>query len=164
MTKELESHVQEHAMRIQAMEVQSIQQMEKMDKVITEIGGMTSTLREYIVRHDNLKESNDRMWSTIEATTQEMSRLWKSHHSNQNTIDSVNPMGERLQRQIAENKTQSQKQHDRVLSDISKLQSVDAANQPIIDGVRAMNAKLVWLVVAAMLSPLTLGVAMFFKQ
>ena len=152
MSRELESSVQEHALRIQAMEVQSIQQMEKMDNVISSVGDLTSTLKEYIVKHDSLKESQDRIWAQINSHSQEIKRIWQNQHSNQSTIDSVNPMGARLQKQC-----------DQARKEISTLQSVDAANQPIIDGVRAMNAKLVWLVVAAMLSPLSIGAAMLFK-
>ncbi len=153
MSINTEAHtLQEHALRIASVQTQSIQQMEKIDNVISGLGELTGMLKEYIVKHDNLKESHERIWAQISATSQEMRRVSDRQSSNQAVIDAVNPLGQRLQKSIDDNKKA-----------IVSLQNTDSANQPIIDGVRAMNAKLIWLVVAAMMSPVTIGVAMFFK-
>lgn len=47
--------------------------------------------------------------------------------------------------------------------DIADLKDAAAANQPIIDGIRNLNSKLVWLVVSAVLSPAAIGAAVIFK-
>lgn len=47
--------------------------------------------------------------------------------------------------------------------DIADLKDAASANQPIIDGIRNLNSKLVWLVVSAVLSPAAIGAAVIFK-
>ena len=47
--------------------------------------------------------------------------------------------------------------------DIDALKDAASANKPIIDGIRNLNSKLVWLVVSAVLSPAAIGAAVIFK-
>lgn len=37
---------------------------------------------------------------------------------------------------------------------ISAIRELNASNQPVIEGVKSLNAKLVWLVIAAILTPI----------
>lgn len=50
--------------------------------------------------------------------------------------------------------------HDK---DIDALKEAAAANQPVIDGIRNLNSKLIWLIVSAILSPAAIGAALAFK-
>lgn len=47
--------------------------------------------------------------------------------------------------------------------DIALLKETSAANQPVIDAIRTLNNKLIWMVVAALLTPITMGAAIIFK-
>lgn len=47
--------------------------------------------------------------------------------------------------------------------DISLLKESYSANQPVIDGIRTLNNKLIWMVFAAVLTPITMGAALIFK-
>lgn len=52
---------------------------------------------------------------------------------------------------------------ERQANEITSLQNTASANQPIIEGIKNLNAKLVWLVISAVISPAAIGAAIVFK-
>lgn len=52
--------------------------------------------------------------------------------------------------QIADLKAEQREMTKAIIS----IQNVNAGNQPVLDGVKSLNAKLVWFVLAAILTPI----------
>jgi chromosome segregation ATPase len=123
--EQLEQKINEHDARLKMMEDQNTRSAEQMTSLITELNTLShslretvSTFREYTVKHDNLRESNVKLWAKYESQA----------------------------------------------AAISDLQIKNASNQQIINDVIAIKNKVLAVVVLAVLSPITIGVAMVFGK
>jgi len=99
--------VQEHDLRLGGMEKLMSESVIEQRQLVRELHDMTSSFKVYIERHDQVSESNKRVWQTV-----------------QQQADTLNL----IQRSLAE-------------------------NQPVIDAIRTLNQKLVWLVISALATP-----------
>jgi predicted nucleic acid-binding Zn-ribbon protein len=113
----LQLKVQEHDLKLSSMDRMMTDSVTEQRQIVRELHALTSKFDVYIERHDQVSESNKRLWNALE-------------------------------------------NHNR---DIADLKDATAANQPIIDGIRNLNSKLVWLVVSAVLSPAAISAAVIFK-
>lgn len=122
---DLEQRINEHDNRIKLMEDQSLRNTEQMAALLGELHDLSGSLREtvltfkeYTVKHDNLKESNEKLWHKFESQSEAM----------------------------------------------AKINLVNAANQQTIDGIVAIKSKIMLIIVAAVLSPVTVGAALVFTK
>ena len=76
-------------------------------QLVRELHEMTSSFKVYIERHDQVNESNKKVWALVEKQS-----------------DSIN-----------------------------NLQQQAATNQPVIDAIRTLNGKIIWLVISALATP-----------
>lgn len=106
--------IQEHDMKLEAMSRLMTESIGEHRQLVKELHALTNKFGIYIERHDQVSESNKRLW---------------------------------VQQQMQD-------------ADIHKLQQVIATNQPIIEGLRTLNGKLLWLVLSAVISPAAIGVAL----
>lgn len=121
----LTQKLNEHDARLKIMEDQNTRSAEQMTSLITELNALShslretvATFREYTVKHDNLRESNNKLWA----------------------------------------------KYDRQDIAIAELNIKNAANQQIINDVVAIKNKVLGVVVLAVLSPLSIGAALFFGK
>ena len=54
--------------------------------------------------------------------------------------------------------------HEIHAKDINTLQNIVASNQPIIDGIRSLNAKLVWAILGFFMSPAVIAGLYFYSK
>lgn len=99
--------VQEHDLRLTGMEKLMAESVTEQRQLVRELHEMTSSFKVYIERHDQVSESNRRVWAMVE------------------------------QQGLA----------------IGSIQNKAAENQPVIDAIRTLNNKLIWLVVSALATP-----------
>ena len=99
--------VQEHDLRLNGMEKLMTESVTEQRQLVRELHEMTSSFKVYIERHDQVSESNRRVWAMVEQQG----------------------------------------------SAIGAIQNKAAENQPVIDAIRTLNAKLIWLVISALATP-----------
>ena len=123
--EQLEQKLNEYDARLKVMEDQNTRSAEQMTSLITELNSLShslretvSTFREYTVKHDNLRESNAKLWA----------------------------------------------KYDRQDTAIAELNIKNASNQQIINDVIAIKNKVMAVVILAVLSPISIGVALVFGK
>jgi len=99
--------VQEHDLRLNGMEKLMTESVNEQRQLVRELHEMTSSFKVYIERHDQVSESNRRVWAMVEQQA----------------------------------------------SAIAVMQQKAAENQPVIDAIRTLNNKLIWLIVSALATP-----------
>ena len=99
--------VQEHDLRLTGMEKLMAESVNEQRQLVRELHEMTSSFKVYIERHDQVSESNRRVWAMVEQQA----------------------------------------------SAIAVMQQKAAENQPVIDAIRTLNNKLIWLIVSALATP-----------
>jgi hypothetical protein len=99
--------VQEHDLRLNGMERLMTESVTEQRQLVRELHEMTSSFKVYIERHDQVSESNRRVWAMVE------------------------------QQGLT----------------LGTMQQKAAENQPVIDAIRTLNAKLIWLVISALATP-----------
>ena len=99
--------VQEHDLRLNGMERLMTESVTEQRQLVRELHEMTSSFKVYIERHDQVSESNRRVWAMVE------------------------------QQGLT----------------LGTVQQKAAENQPIIDAIRTLNDKLIWLVISALVTP-----------
>ena len=123
--EQLEQKLNEYDARLKLIEDQNTRSAEQMTSLITELNSLShllretvSTFREYTVKHDNLRESNAKLWA----------------------------------------------KYDRQDIAIAELNIKNASNQQIINDVIAIKNKVMAVVILAVLSPISIGVALVFGK
>jgi hypothetical protein len=104
---EIALKVQKHELQLTGMERMMNEGLIEQRQLVRELHEMTSSFKVYIERHDQVNESNKKVWALVE------------------------------------------KQSD----SIHKLQQQAATNQPVIDAIRTLNGKIIWLVISALATP-----------
>jgi predicted transcriptional regulator len=104
---EISLKVQKHEMQLTSMERMMNEGLIEQRQLVRELHEMTSSFKVYIERHDQVNESNKKVWTLVE------------------------------------------KQAD----SIGDLQRQAAANQPVINAIRTLNSKIIWLVISALATP-----------
>ena len=104
---EISLKVQKHELQLTGMERMMNEGLIEQRQLVRELHEMTSSFKVYIERHDQVNESNKKVWALVE------------------------------------------KQAD----SISNLQQQAATNQPVIDAIRTLNGKIIWLVISALATP-----------
>lgn len=116
--QDLKLIAREHELRLNSMEKMTTEGIAEQRQLVRELHALTSKFDVYIERHDQVSESNKRLWDMLQ------------HQS----------------------------------KDIAILKDTASANQPVIDGIRNLNSKLIWLIVSAVFAPTaTIGAAIVFK-
>lgn len=97
MTQELDRRISEHDRRIQMVESQNEQNAKQVGELIQELRTLSHGLaenitvfREYTVRHDNLKESNSKLWRKFDEAEKLNKAEFESIKKQINTINLVN--------------------------------------------------------------------------
>ena len=104
---EIALKVQKHELQLTGMERMMNEGLIEQRQLVRELHEMTSSFKVYIERHDQVNESNKKVWALVE------------------------------------------KQAD----SITNLQQQAATNQPVIDAIRTLNGKIIWLVISALATP-----------
>lgn len=97
MTQELDRRISEHDRRIQMVESQNEQNAKQVGELIQELRTLSHGLaenitvfREYTVRHDNLKESNSKLWRKFDEAEKLNKNEFEAIKKQINTINLVN--------------------------------------------------------------------------
>jgi hypothetical protein len=104
---EIALKVQKHELQLTGMERMMNEGLIEQRQLVRELHEMTSSFKVYIERHDQVNESNKKVWALVEKQS-----------------DSIN-----------------------------NLQQQAATNQPVIDAIRTLNGKIIWLVISALATP-----------
>jgi predicted transcriptional regulator len=104
---EIALKVQKHELQLTGMERMMNEGLIEQRQLVRELHEMTSSFKVYIERHDQVNESNKKVWALVEKQA-----------------DSIN-----------------------------NLQQQAATNQPVIDAIRTLNGKIIWLVISALATP-----------
>lgn len=93
---DIEQRVLDHDNRLLLMEDQRTRDSEQMTALLGELRGLSGELREtvvtfkeYTVKHDNLRESNIKLWQKYEKQNEEIAKIKEKNASNQEVINSV---------------------------------------------------------------------------
>lgn len=93
---DLEKAIQDHDHRLRLMEDQNLKNTEQMAALLGELHSLSGSLREtvltfreYTVKHDNLKESNHKLWDKYEKQNEAISTINLTNAKNQEVINSV---------------------------------------------------------------------------
>lgn len=93
---EIENKINEHDKRLQRMEDHSLQSAQQTDKLVGELQTLSAdlretviTFREYTVKHDNLRESNIKLWQKYEKQNDAIASINLTNAKNQEAINSV---------------------------------------------------------------------------
>ena len=108
---ELQLKLKEHDVKLEQVERLMSESIGEQRSLTRELHELTSNFKVYIERHDQVSESNKRIWQQTEKNSEA----------------------------------------------IHQLQKLNEGNQPVIDGIKTINSKLVWLVISAMASPIAVG-------
>jgi len=101
-------------------------------------------------RVDHHEAAIEQMESSTQRVLEKMDRLTDGLSSLTACFKEYSVRHEYVTKQNDEIK-QIQQQHDSI---IRKLENQQSANQPVIDGIRALNAKLIWFIIAAIVGPM----------
>lgn len=149
MQDDLERKVDEHGQRMMVLESHSAEIMalnmkntEQFASLIGEIHDLTTVFKVYAEKHDNLKESNTKLWAKVEKQDDSIDKINLSLAENKKLSSIVEKQGEILQ----------------------KIATTNATNQVAINTFVLMKNKALALVVAAILSPIALGVSLIFTK
>ena len=104
---EIALKVQKHELQLTGMERMMNEGLIEQRQLVRELHEMTSSFKVYIERHDQVNESNKKVWALVEKQSES----------------------------------------------ISNLQQQAATNQPVIDAIRTLNGKIIWLVISALATP-----------
>lgn len=108
---DLQLKLKEHDVKLEQVEKLMSESISEQRSLTRELHELTSNFKVYIERHDQVSESNKRIWQQTEKNSEA----------------------------------------------IHQLQKINEGNQPVIDGIKTINSKLIWLVVSAMASPMAVG-------
>lgn len=151
--------------RVRYMEEQSTRNTEQMAALLGGISDLSSDLsgvtrelretvlafREYTVKHDTLKESNSKLWDKYEKLAIDTSiRFDKTSKDHADKFDKL----------LMDANLKHEKQNDA----IAKINLTNAKNQEVINSVVAIKNKVMGIVVLAILSPISIGAAIFFNK
>ena len=101
---------------------------------------------------EQMESSTQRMLDKMDRVADELSKLTTCFREYTIKHEYVEKQNDKMRVEV-----------DLMDSEIRLLQQHQAASQPIIDGVRSLNAKLIWFVVAAVLSPIGAAFAILSK-
>lgn len=156
MSEELARIVSDHGQRMRMLENQAIKNSEQNDRHTEQFGALlgelhtvaekitesTLAFREYAVKHDNLKESNDKLWEKVEKQDASIGAINLTLAENKKIASVVERQGVILE----------------------KIATTNATNQVALDSFTMIKNRALVLVVAAILSPITLGAALIFTK
>lgn len=149
MSEELAKKVSDHDQRMRLLEDQTMRHTEQFGALLGELHTVaekmtenTAAFREYAIRHDNLKESNIKLWDKVEKQTIEINTINLNLAENKKISSVVEKQGVILE----------------------KIATTNATNQVALDSFTMIKNRALVLVVAAILSPITLGAALIFTK
>ena len=136
MSINIDQLINEHDRRIQIVETENQHKSKQVDDLIGELKNLSVGLSEnviafrtYTAHHDNLKESNSKLWRKFDES-EKVTRL---------EIESIK-------------------------TSINAINITNSGNQQVIDDVKSIKNKAMLIVTAAVLSPIAVGVSVFFGK
>jgi hypothetical protein len=88
--------VQEHDLRLNGMEKLMTDSVNEQRQLVRELHEMTSSFKVYIERHDQVSESNRRVWAMVEQQGSAIGTIQNKAAENQPFIDAIRTLNNKL--------------------------------------------------------------------